>query len=47
VVLSGATTTEQLASNLKALDVPALLDIEDFSESSEIYWGERSRLEWN
>jgi aryl-alcohol dehydrogenase-like predicted oxidoreductase len=47
VVLSGATTPEQLASNLKALDVPTLLDLEDFSESSEIYWGERSRLEWN
>jgi aryl-alcohol dehydrogenase-like predicted oxidoreductase len=47
VVLSGATTTEQLASNVKALEVVSLLDIEDFAESSETYWGVRSRLAWN
>jgi aryl-alcohol dehydrogenase-like predicted oxidoreductase len=47
VVLSGATTAEQLAANVKALDVPTMLDLEDFSESPESYWGERSKLAWN
>jgi aryl-alcohol dehydrogenase-like predicted oxidoreductase len=47
IALSGATTAEQIASNSKALDVPAMLDLEDFSESPENYWGERSKLEWN
>jgi aryl-alcohol dehydrogenase-like predicted oxidoreductase len=47
VVLSGATTPEQLASNIKALEVAPLLDIEDFSEESETYWRVRSRLTWN
>lgn len=47
VVLSGATTGEQLASNVKALDVPTMLDLEDFSESPESYWTQRSRLAWN
>jgi aryl-alcohol dehydrogenase-like predicted oxidoreductase len=47
VVLSGAATGEQLTSNFKALDVPVLLGLEDFSESPEIYWGERSKLAWN
>jgi aryl-alcohol dehydrogenase-like predicted oxidoreductase len=47
VVLSGASTAEQLTSNVKALDVPIMLDLEDFSESPETYWGERSRLAWN
>jgi aryl-alcohol dehydrogenase-like predicted oxidoreductase len=47
VVLSGATTTEQLVSNLKALEVAPLIDLEDFSESSETYWHKRSELSWN
>lgn len=47
VVLSGATTFEQLASNIKALEVAPLLDVEDFSESPETYWRVRSRLAWN
>ena len=47
VVLSGAATVEQLRSNVKAFDIATLLDIEDFSESPETYWQERSRLQWN
>jgi aryl-alcohol dehydrogenase-like predicted oxidoreductase len=47
VVLSGATTFAQLQSNLKALEIAPLLDVEDFSEPPEKYWQERSRLEWN
>jgi aryl-alcohol dehydrogenase-like predicted oxidoreductase len=47
VVLSGATTPEQLVSNIKALDIAPLLDTEDFSEAPEKYWRERSRLVWN
>jgi aryl-alcohol dehydrogenase-like predicted oxidoreductase len=47
VVLSGATTPEQLISNIKALDIAPLLDIEAFSEAPEEYWRERSRLVWN
>jgi aryl-alcohol dehydrogenase-like predicted oxidoreductase len=46
-MLSGATTAEQLISNLKALDVVPLLELEDFSEDSETYWQTRSRLAWN
>jgi aryl-alcohol dehydrogenase-like predicted oxidoreductase len=47
MVLSGASTSEQLVSNIKSLEVPSILDLEDFSEPPESYWGERSRLEWN
>jgi aryl-alcohol dehydrogenase-like predicted oxidoreductase len=47
VVLSGATTPEQLASNVKALEVAPLLDLENFSENSEVYWRKRSELIWN
>jgi aryl-alcohol dehydrogenase-like predicted oxidoreductase len=47
IVLSGATTSEQLASNTKALEVAPLLDVEDFSEDSETYWRKRSELIWN
>ncbi len=47
VVLSGAVTGEQLASNLKALDIPMMLGLEGFSESPESYWKERSTLTWN
>ena len=48
VVLSGAATAEQLASNTIALSVPAgVLDaIPDLSEDSESYWGIRSDLAW-
>jgi aryl-alcohol dehydrogenase-like predicted oxidoreductase len=47
VVLSGATTSEQIASNIKAFEVAPLLELEDFSENSETYWRVRSRLAWN
>jgi aryl-alcohol dehydrogenase-like predicted oxidoreductase len=46
VVLSGATTSEQVASNVKGLNV-SILELEDFSEMPETYWGVRSRLAWN
>jgi aryl-alcohol dehydrogenase-like predicted oxidoreductase len=46
VVLSGATTVEQLGSNLGALHVdPAPLD--DLVEDPATYWHERSELPWN
>jgi aryl-alcohol dehydrogenase-like predicted oxidoreductase len=46
VVLSGASTVEQLESNLTALDVrPEPLD--DLVEDPETYWHERSELPWN
>lgn len=47
VVLSGAATVVQLRSNVKALEVATLLDIEDFSEVPQQYWQERARLQWN
>jgi aryl-alcohol dehydrogenase-like predicted oxidoreductase len=50
VVLSGAATTEQLASNLAALDValddPLRADLRQLSEPSARYWSERARLAW-
>jgi aryl-alcohol dehydrogenase-like predicted oxidoreductase len=46
VALSGATTAQQLQSNLGALDVdPAPL--EDIVEDPATYWHERSELPWN
>jgi len=52
VVLSGATTEEQLQSNIKALQVD--LDsqeadhlIEELAESPGQYWQTRKQLEWN
>ena len=50
VVLSGAVTPEQLASNLAALDV--VLDdtlhkrLGNLAEPAKRYWSERSRLPW-
>ena len=48
VVLSGAATERQLASNLRALDVPAdVVDqLPDLSEPSGQYWATRSGLSW-
>jgi aryl-alcohol dehydrogenase-like predicted oxidoreductase len=48
VVLSGAATAEQLASNMVALSVPVgiLAAIPDLSEVSNSYWGIRSDLDW-
>ena len=46
VALSGATTAQQLQSNLEALDVdPAPL--KDIVEDPATYWHERSELPWN
>ncbi len=47
VVLSGAVTVGQLASNVKALNVPMMLEPLDFSENPATYWVERSKLAWN
>lgn len=51
VVLSGATTPEQLCSNLAALRVPwderASEQIRPLSEPPGDYWSRRSRLPWN
>ncbi|HEU4750060.1 MAG TPA: aldo/keto reductase [Acidimicrobiia bacterium] len=47
-VLSGATTADQLASNLKAFEVPtALVDsLAPVTEDPQDYWERRSRLRW-
>jgi len=50
VVLSGAVTTEQLASNVRSLDVQ--LDeshtavLGELAEPADQYWTRRSRLPW-
>ena len=47
VVLSGAVTTEQLESNVKALDlVREPDDWPDIAESPQEYWARRSALAW-
>jgi len=45
VVLSGAATVEQLASNLGALDV-APVDLPDLAEPADHYWAARSARPW-
>jgi aryl-alcohol dehydrogenase-like predicted oxidoreductase len=45
VVLSGAATVGQLASNLSALDITAP-EIPDIGESAEDYWAARSARPW-
>ena len=51
VVLSGATTIEQLESNLKAVDVKwtndAQTELAELIEPAERYWQIRSELAWN
>lgn len=51
VVLSGASTVEQLGSNLGALGVArddrAASALAALAEPAEIYWATRSRLAWN
>jgi aryl-alcohol dehydrogenase-like predicted oxidoreductase len=51
VVLSGAATRDQLASNLKAweltLDAETNAELADLDEPSERYWEERASLPWN
>ena len=48
VVLSGAATSRQLASNLQALDVPQEITerLPHLAETPEAYWRTRSRLAW-
>ena len=50
VVLSGAVTREQIASNVRALDVKLsdddISDIRKLAEPADRYWRERSRLPW-
>jgi aryl-alcohol dehydrogenase-like predicted oxidoreductase len=50
IVLSGAVTVDQLASNLGALDVRLstgdLEDLASLREPAEAYWAARSRLAW-
>src|SRR5207244_12900787 len=49
-VLSGAVTTEQLRSNLRALEPrPSAAELEDLLKGAEpagLYWKERSALPW-
>ena len=49
-VLSGAVTTEQLRSNLRALEPrPSAAELEDLlkgAEPADLYWKERSALPW-
>ncbi len=51
VVLSGASTVDQLASNLTALEVPwddrAEANLQSLQEPPDAYWTARSRLSWN
>lgn len=49
VALSGATTTDQLRSNVGAVDLVHDLDLDVFSglsQPAEEYWQDRSRLPW-
>jgi aryl-alcohol dehydrogenase-like predicted oxidoreductase len=50
VVLSGASTTEQLRSNLRALELQWSAELDDelagLAEPSERYWSTRSALSW-
>ncbi|MBF8148286.1 aldo/keto reductase [Winogradskyella sp. F6397] len=51
LVLSGASDSNQLKQNLKALDFKLTTDevttLKSFAVSPELYWEERSNLEWN
>jgi aryl-alcohol dehydrogenase-like predicted oxidoreductase len=51
VVLSGAATSEHLASNLAAWGLPwddeAAAALADLAEEPESYWQERSDMQWN
>jgi aryl-alcohol dehydrogenase-like predicted oxidoreductase len=51
VILLGATTTGQLDSNLRALDLALapgdLEELEPLRTAPEEYWSQRSRLPWN
>ena len=48
VVLSGATTVEQLRSNLNAREAPpGSLELSSFVIPPDEYWSQRSRLSWS
>ena len=51
VVLSGATTAEQLVSNVQASDLEigpnALARLAEIAEPAKTYWVTRSKLQWN
>ena len=46
VVLSGAATPDQLASNLEAVAVPDPGELPSMAEDPEMYWSNRSSLTW-
>jgi aryl-alcohol dehydrogenase-like predicted oxidoreductase len=46
VVLSGATTEQQVQSNLAALRVGTVPELDELIEAPEAYWAERSALRW-
>jgi aryl-alcohol dehydrogenase-like predicted oxidoreductase len=46
VVLSGAATPDQLASNLAAVAVPDPGELPSMAEDPELYWSNRSSLTW-
>ncbi len=47
VVLSGATTTAQLADNLRATEITAPGDFLTLVEPAREYWRTRAALPWN
>jgi aryl-alcohol dehydrogenase-like predicted oxidoreductase len=47
VVLSGAATVEQLASNLGALEMSDDGSLDDLAEDRDAYWARRAALPWN
>lgn len=49
VVLSGASTVDMLASNLRAREIPAGVTarLDSLREPAESYWSKRADLEWN
>lgn len=48
MVLSGASTVEQLRDNLRALEVqPDLAALQSLAQPPQTYWGVRSGLTWN
>ncbi|HAS45444.1 MAG TPA: aldo/keto reductase [Microscillaceae bacterium] len=51
VVLSGAANPEHLKSNLKALDIPWDVEVEEalqsLEETSDVYWQKRKKMDWN
>ena len=46
VVLSGAATPDQLASNLAAVETPVPGELPSLAEDPERYWSQRSSLTW-